>query len=86
MGRGLNSDIMAQLWVNEHFEGRKLKNPLKIGVATHTVGVAEDSWWGSRPTNCRYRKLHPCVKGDCLFTINIVFIQLWPVPISHFKR
>ena len=34
---------MIQLWVNvTGFEVGKLKNPLKIGVASHTVGVAED--------------------------------------------
>ena len=39
---------MAQLWVNANIlKQGKLQNPLKIDVASHTVGVAEDKVGGA---------------------------------------
>ena len=43
---------MAQLWVNVSILKSELKNPLKIGVLSHAVGVAEDKvgWAAAPPT------------------------------------
>ena len=35
----------------DHFITSEVQNLSKIGVASHEVGVAKASWWGSRPTN-----------------------------------
>ena len=37
----------TSLGLREHFEVGKFKNQLKIGVASHTVGVAEDKVGGA---------------------------------------